>query len=89
MFYNCKKLTGVSINGIDISKITSASNVFTLCTSLNELDLSYYDKDAFANENLINILSGTGDIAYYVKDSYCKELLQNIKPNATIEIKSA
>ena len=89
MFAECSKLTNLKLNNWNVEKLTNVDNMFLRCTSLKEIDFSLVNSETYEKDIFKSMINQVGNITFYVKDSECKTLMETIKPNATVEIKSA
>ena len=53
LFYGCSSLASVDLSGLDTSKVTSLSSMFTDCSSLVSLDLSSLDTSKMASRSFM------------------------------------
>ena len=88
MFQGDSQLIKLNLSGFSMQNVTNVSNAFLEC-SITELDISGIDSATYEKDIFKSMINQVGDITFYVKDSECKTLLEAIKPNATVEIKSA
>ena len=88
MFQGDSQLIKLNLSGFSMQNVTDVSNVFLGC-SITELDISGIDSETYEKDIFKSMINQVGDITFYVKDSECKTLMEAIKPNATVEIKSA
>lgn len=56
MFYECRNLTSVDLEGFDTSKVTDMSWMFDDCRSLTSLDVSGFDTSSVGNYEDVDIL---------------------------------
>ena len=89
MFYACPGLINLKLNNWNPLVLTNVDNAFLYCSQLKEIDFSLVNSKTYEKDIFKSMLGQIGDITFYVKDSECKTLLEAIKPNATVEIKSA
>ena len=89
MFYVCSGLINLKLNNWNPLVLTNVDNAFLYCSQLKEIDFSLVNSETYEKDIFKSMINQVGDITFYVKDSECKTLLEAIKPNATVEIKSA
>ena len=89
MFARCGLLESIDLKDFDLINVTNMTSMFEKCSSLKEIDFSLVNSETYEKDIFKNMINQVGDITFYVKDSDCKDLLEAIKPNATVEIKSA
>ena len=89
MFFVCSGLINLKLNNWNPLVLTNVDNAFLYCSQLKEIDFSLVNSETYETDIFKSMINQVGDITFYVKDSECKTLLEAIKPNATVEIKSA
>ena len=89
MFGMCSKLKSLKFGNLNIEKLTNVNNMFLGNLSVKEIDFSLVNSETYEKDIFKSMINQVGNITFYVKDSECKTLMETIKPNATVEIKSA